>query len=513
MAGFADTLYAAIPPIPTRTVLTCLVWYMVSSITSQLSKVILLRSPYPLFLSLCQFLIGAALSFLLIAFSQHFPAIAAQYLPRGSVPVDAPERPIFTKGMFLQILPLGVFQFVGKFFLLNATSLISLAAVSSIKALSPLMVVAGYRVFYGVKLPLVTYLLLTPLVLGVVLMIALDSIHKRSADPIDQVDLANTNTEGKADSLDSRYELHEIVSQFIYSLDFNQIKGLTCCLLSAVVFAGQNIYSKQLVTWDATPNTHPASLVLSTTISRPGTPLENGKSPYELQFNHSQQQLHASYPSQPYYNSPTDKKMRQRTNSIRLPYSSSDLQLDDKFQKVELQHMPYSQAVQQNNQMLGTKSGKPDKMTIILYISIIGFICSFGGFLTNELPQIRRGFNLTEIEQISTNDTTIYTSTEAISVVILVFLDSLSHFAQTLLAFHLLGLIPALSYSVASMMKRIVLITVSILLAIGVQHDATSSWLGRITTEQAFGLILIAFGLYCYDKWGSTALKGLSMHK
>ncbi|ODV81032.1 TPT-domain-containing protein [Suhomyces tanzawaensis NRRL Y-17324] len=432
------------PPISARILVTCLAWYLVSSITSQLSKLILIKFPYPLFLSQCQFLISAAFAFLFISLTRTFPQISSHF-PNGSVPVDS-SQPVFQLATLVKILPLGLFQFCGKFFSLSATSLIPLATVSSIKALSPLLIVTGYRVVYKVHFLAVTYLSLTPLVGGVILIIAADSVQG-----------AMSVISGSS------------------GLDYDTIKGLVFCFLSTFIFASQNIYGKQLMTWDAPATQDPASLVLNT------KPEDASTHPYR-----------------------NNKLIKKRTNSIKLPYSTSDLHLDEKTVSPQVSH--YSEQVNQNNKIYNPfaflinkldldKVAKPDKLTIILYCSVIGFVFSVGGFLTNELPRILY-------------EETHLTPAELVEVMVLIILDSLSHFAQTILAFHLLGLMPALSYSIASMMKRIVLIAVSIILAIGtvpVKEDA-HKWFGKITNQQLLGLVLISVGLYCYDKWGSSAL-------
>ena len=203
-----------LPPIQVKTTLTCLAWYLVSSITSQLTKVILVRFNYPLFLSQAQFLFGALLSAAFIYFSKSFPDTTSHF-PLGSVPTD-PAKPLFHKLSFLKVSPLGLFQFSGKYASLKATSMIPLSTVSSLKALSPLLIVAGYRIVYNVHVPVSTVLSLTPLVFGVVLMI-----------------------------------ISESGTQFFHGgFTSTQITGVTFCLLSMVIFAAQNIYGKELITWD-----------------------------------------------------------------------------------------------------------------------------------------------------------------------------------------------------------------------------------------------------------------------
>lgn len=472
-----------IPPISVKTILTCLLWYLISSITSQLTKLILVKFTYPLFLSQFQFLISTLLSLTFITIARRFPEVQ-QHFPLGSLPNNS-NKPIFDKSILITVLPLGIFQFTGKYFSLNATSLIPLSTVSSIKALSPLLIVAGYRVIYNVKFPFITYLSLTPLVGGVVLIIASESMNN---DPGSKSTLLKNNKD---------------------EFDYKQIKGLIFCLISTLVFAAQSIYGKKLFTWtSSSTSNNPASLALNTEASKPGTPAieQNG-----FAFSPPDNKFFDFSPKR------SKKFIRQRTNSIKLPFSTSDLRLDEKNEEIVRQQLPYTRAVQNNdsitnpfasftNDSLEDNNKKPDRMTTIFYCSMIGFFFSFGGFLVNELSSIFK--ELTDpVESIANipNQTT-----DIVTVLCLIFLDSLSHFSQMILAFHLLGLIPALSYSIASMMKRIVIITVSIILAIGStqSHERDSSkWFGKINTQQLYGLILIAIGLYCYDRWGSRSLK------
>lgn len=475
-------LLLVIPPISVKTILICFLWYLISSITSQLTKLILVQFSYPLFLSQFQFLISALLSFAFITIARKFPDIS-HHFPLGSLPSN-PTKPILDKSVLLAVLPLGLFQFTGKYFSLSATSLIALSTVSSIKALSPLLIVAGYRVIYNVKFPFITYLSLTPLVGGVVLIIASESMDNNPTSK--STLLKNENNE----------------------FDYTQIKGLVFCLISAIIFAAQSIYGKKLFTWNNSNDNNPASLALNTNASKPGTPaLEQTN----FAFSAPDNRLFDFSPQK------SKKFVRQRTNSIKLPFSTSDLRLDEKNEEIGRQQLPYTRNVQNNesisnpfasftNNSLENSNKKPDRMTTIFYCSSIGFIFSFSGFVLNELSTIFREFtdpteNLTQVSKPATN---------LVWVLFLIFLDSLSHFTQMILAFHLLGLIPALSYSIASMMKRIVIITVSIVLAIGStprSEPGSSKWFGKIKTQQLYGLILIAIGLYCYDRWGSRSLK------
>lgn len=479
---------SVLPPIAIRTVVLCLAWYIVLSFTSQVTKIILVKLTYPFFLSQAQFFIGTLLSYAFIAIVQQFPDFRDRF-PRGVVPTDLTST-IFNKNVLLKVLPLGLMQFVGKYFSLSATLIVPVATVASVKSLSPMLIVGGYRLFYRVKFPVVTYLLLMPLLAGVIMMIMADAEVK---DPKQSKPL------------------------FLPRLDEEHVRGLTYCIISAIIMACQHIYGKELITWDKQVITNPASLVLNTDPSRPPTPgLSGGPSPHFAVTSDSGLNRGLLPMS-------LAKHFTQRRDAVRLPFSVLDLRLDE-LPKAHLQppgqsHLlphptqsgSYFKEVQDNKTLTNplakfapsSGTSKPEKFTVIFFISLIGFCFSFGGFLTNEAVGLIRSIHEPALFQ-----GTLLDKGDLAYVVILILLDSLSHFIQTVLAFILLGSIPALSYSIASMLKRIIIIVISILFAVeGLAESSPDKWFGRISTQQLRGLGLITIGLYCYDRWGSRSLR------
>jgi len=70
------------------------------------------------------------------------------------------------------------------------------------------------------------------------------------------------------------------------------------------------------------------------------------------------------------------------------------------------------------------------------------------------------------------------------------------HFGQNIIAFVLLSMVSPVTYSVASLIKRIFVIVMAI------------AWFGNPTTKlQACGIVLTFLGLYLYDRSGDTARK------
>ncbi|KAI8918474.1 triose-phosphate transporter family-domain-containing protein [Powellomyces hirtus] len=71
---------------------------------------------------------------------------------------------------------------------------------------------------------------------------------------------------------------------------------------------------------------------------------------------------------------------------------------------------------------------------------------------------------------------------------VLLLLNGLSHFFQNVLAFHLLSLVSPVTYSVASLIKRIIVICASIV------------WFGQaVDARQGLGITLTFFGLWVYQ--------------
>ncbi|ODQ59438.1 hypothetical protein WICANDRAFT_101214 [Wickerhamomyces anomalus NRRL Y-366-8] len=117
---------------------------------------------------------------------------------------------------------------------------------------------------------------------------------------------------------------------------------------------------------------------------------------------------------------------------------------------------------------------KIDKITILLYCSIIGFILTLPIYLISEYSNPI--FTLFELNP---------------SIMFKLFLHGSSHFCQAMLAFHLLGLISPVNYSIANILKRIVVIAMAIV------------WEGQSVNKfQGMGLLLTLVGLYSYDRWG-----------
>lgn len=364
-----------LPEIDIKVIGICLIWYVTSSISSNLSKAILRDFTHPVALTELQFLVSALLciSFIATVNLLQIPSLSSTSVAKAFNSFPEGIMPTYLNGdfrtsilgkflrpsrlIFLATFPMGVFQFVGHITSHKATSLIPVSLVHSIKALSPIVTVIYYRTFQGRTYNAMTYVTLIPLIAGV--MITCWSTHgsKKPNSPDDSLSMTS---------------------------------GLFYALISMLIFVSQNIFAKSILTVRCKRGILPSAA-----------------------------------PSSPKLNQP----------------EVSTLQID--------------------------------KITILFYCSCLGFLLTLPPFLTGELIQhqsVLRGLSL----RVSS----------------LILIHGVTHFFQALLAFQLIGMLSSVNYSVANIMKRIVIISVAL------------SWESGFEFAQLVGLLMTLAGLYGYDKWG-----------
>ncbi|SCU91594.1 LAME_0E13102g1_1 [Lachancea meyersii CBS 8951] len=367
-----------LPDVNIKVMALCCVWYVTSSVSSNLSKAILSGFPHPVALTELQFFISALLCVLFVTIANQLSSEAHKAGSMSRAVLSFPEGiiPSYLNGNFklcvvykflrpcklalAATFPMGIFQLVGHISSHKATSLIPVSFVHSVKALSPIMTVCYYRFFKGKHYNTMTYLTLIPLISGVITTCWSTHGHRKVDGPVSE-------------------------SQFI--------QGLCFALLSMMIFVYQNIFAKNILT----------------------VKKERGILP-----------------------SKSEKQ------SIPNKKEISPLQID--------------------------------KLTILFYCSCIGFILTLPIFISNEL------LNMSSTKSVF-NDLTG-------SALLLVFIHGCTHFFQAMLAFQLIGMSSPVNYSIANIMKRIVIIAVAL------------SWESRFSLQQVFGLSLTVLGLYGYDRWG-----------
>ncbi|KAI8052575.1 triose-phosphate transporter family-domain-containing protein [Gilbertella persicaria] len=164
----------------------CFLWYLSSSFSSNTGKQIMNVFKYPVTLTFAQFFFVAC-----------WCAIMEQLVSR-STGIKKPTRIIFQT-----IAPLSLFMIVGHIFSSISISRIPVSLVHTIKALAPLFTVLFYRFIFHVQYSSKVYTALIPLTFGVILACS-------------------------------------------FTLSDNII-GLSCALISCLIFVLQNIFSKKLL--------------------------------------------------------------------------------------------------------------------------------------------------------------------------------------------------------------------------------------------------------------------------
>ncbi|KAL5001405.1 triose-phosphate transporter family-domain-containing protein [Aspergillus recurvatus] len=128
---------------------------------------------------------------------------------------------------------------------------------------------------------------------------------------------------------------------------------------------------------------------------------------------------------------------------------------------------------------------KLDKLNLLYYCSGLAFI------LTLPIWFVTEGYPLfSDLMQDGAISLTNKAGSLDHGALFLEFVfNGVSHFAQNILAFVLLSMVSPVSYSVASLIKRVFVIVVAIV------------WFGNSTTSvQGFGIALTFLGLYLYDR-------------
>ena len=132
---------------------------------------------------------------------------------------------------------------------------------------------------------------------------------------------------------------------------------------------------------------------------------------------------------------------------------------------------------------------KLDKLNLLCYCSGLAAVLTFPIWLwTDALPLYSAPLSLTPHSNPSIPTATpLYLPLEF-------FFNGIFHFAQNLLAFILLSLVSPVTYSVASLIKRVFVIVIAIV------------WFGNSTTSlQAVGIAFTFLGLYLYDRTSDSA--------
>ncbi|KAF9352981.1 suppressor of loss of ypt1 [Mortierella sp. AD094] len=334
----------------------CLAWYLSSAVTNNIGKQIMNQFRYPVTLTFVQFWFVSVFCF-----------VAGAGFNMARI-----RRP--TKAIIEMTGPLVGFQVVGHVFSSVAISRVPLSVVHTVKALTPLFTVLFYRVVLGTTYSRAVYLSLVPLTAGVMLACRM-------------------------------------------SLEFNNLVGLSCALLSTLVFVMQNVFTKKILS------------------------SSKGKSQDEVGMNGL---------------------------GNKESISGSD---------------PVDQALG------GSGSNPPqklDKINILFYSSTLAAVCMIPMWFYAE------GSTLIFSEDPLGKSSGSAGTWSVISW--LLFLNGVSHFFQNFLAFSVLALTSPVTYSIASLIKRIIVIVASIIYF----HQT-------LGITQWTGVCLTFWGLWMYNSAKNAA--------
>lgn len=133
---------------------------------------------------------------------------------------------------------------------------------------------------------------------------------------------------------------------------------------------------------------------------------------------------------------------------------------------------------------------KPDKLNLLAYSSALAFVFTFPIWFWSEGYAIGKDF-----WKDYSIDINIKTDSLDHGRLVLEYLfNGTFHFVQSLVAFTLLSMVSPVTYSVASLIKRVFVICFALI------------WFGnKITTIQGVGIGLTFLGLYLYDRTSETA--------
>lgn len=138
----------------------------------------------------------------------------------------------------------------------------------------------------------------------------------------------------------------------------------------------------------------------------------------------------------------------------------------------------------------GVRSKKPDKLNLLCYSTGLAFILTLPIWLWSEGLSIIFDFLADASVELSSRPGSLDHGRLALEFLF----NGSFHFGQNLVAFVLLGLVSPVTYSVASLIKRVFVIVFAII------------WFGSpMSTVQAFGIALTILGLYLYDRTSDAA--------
>ncbi|KAK9479949.1 triose-phosphate transporter family-domain-containing protein [Lipomyces japonicus] len=152
-------------------------------------------------------------------------------------------------------------------------------------------------------------------------------------------------------------------------------------------------------------------------------------------------------------------------------------------------------SAENTNPAIITTEKKLDKINLLCYCSGLAFLFTFPIWFYSEGAGLVRYYFTTGTLPIVVSDESGNIDPIPIRTLLtFFFLNGTVHFGQNFLAFQILGLVSPVTYSIASLFKRVFVIVVAII------------WFGQeLTSRQNWGIGLTFFGLYLYDRAGDAS--------
>lgn len=470
-----NTFLNNLPNFNLKLIFLCFIWYFTSVISSSTTKQILIDFKYPVSLTEIQFIINALLCLILLFSIKLFYQLGKinihQNFPNGTFPPLLINNQYSILNNFLlpsklilkTTIPMGLFQFLGQIASHNSTSIIPVSLVHTIKALSPLTTVLIYRFFFNKKFQYKTYITLIPLITGVML----------SCTRNDNLKISN--------------------SLFI--------KGAIFAFISMLIFVSQNIFAKKILTWDDEKESSPddninsdyiynkirknsftnddddddesrAKAFLSRfnwKITKPESAISTPLLPVSIDSYQTRETIRPTYFNFQNNNSSNSNiNINEFEYQMSSPLNSSQNSVNNSSTELNKKYLPHE----------STNNKKLDKLSVLFYCSIVGFVLTLPFYIISEIGNYSSLTNLS-ISNLNSR------------ICKLIIYYGISHFIQSLTAFQILGMVSPVNYSIANILKRIIIISCSIIIE-GI----------NLNFQQYFGLSLTFIGLYCYDKWG-----------
>jgi len=150
----------------------------------------------------------------------------------------------------------------------------------------------------------------------------------------------------------------------------------------------------------------------------------------------------------------------------------------------------FNEAAKAEADGLASRHKKPDKLNLLCYSTGLAFLLTIPIWFWTEGLHIIADFLADASVELSSRPDALDHGRLALEFIF----NGSFHFAQNLVAFVLLGLVSPVTYSVASLIKRVFVIVFAII------------WFRNpMTRVQGFGILLTALGLYLYDRTNDAA--------